>query len=118
MTECCVIKIKDLDRVITIQRLTHALNAEGFDDTTVATYATLYAKIEPLGSRERLEAQQLAFKTTHKITIRFSALNIAITTTDRVVLGSRFFNIQGIININEDDKFIQLNVQESLEAST
>lgn len=118
MTKCCTVKIKDLDRVIVIERFTHALNASGFDDTTFATYATVYAKIEPLNSRERFQAQQLAFKTTHKMTIRYSALNIAITTTDRVKLGSRFFNIQGIININEDNKFIQLNVQESLEAST
>ena len=118
MTECCTVKIKDLDRVVVIQRFTYDANADGSDNTTVATYATLYAKIEPLRSRERLEAQQLSFKTTHKITIRYSALNIAITTTDRVKLGSRFFNIQGIMNIDEDNKFIQLNVQESLEAST
>lgn len=118
MTKCCVIKIKELDRVIVIQRFTHALNVDGYDNTSVATFATLYAKIEPLRSREKFEAQQLSVKTTHKITIRYSALNIGITTKDRVKLGSRFFNIQGIININEDNKFIQLNVQESLEAST
>ena len=118
MSKCCVVKIKELDRRIVIERPTFAQNADGSDNTTFANYATLYAKIQPMGSREKLEAQQLAFKTTHKITIRFSALNIAITTTDRVKLGSRFFNIQGITNINEDDQFIQLNVQESLEAST
>lgn len=118
MSNCCKYKINDFSKRLVIQRLTHGQDANGWDNTTVATYATVWGIIEPLKSHEKLQSMQLSFSTTHKIIIRYNATNIAITTKDRIKYGDRYFNIQGIINIDEDDKFIRLDVQETQEAST
>lgn len=118
MTVCCKIKLNDFKHRIDVIRRTFAQDADGFDDGTDATFTTVWAKIRPKSSFEKLQGAQLEKLTTHKITIRFNATTAAIANDDRFKFGTRFFNIQGIINVDEESRFLEFDVTESNEAAT
>ena len=50
-------------------------------------------------------------KVTHEVTIRY--MN-NISTNSRVTYGSRNFNIKGIINVDERDRFLKLFCEEGV----
>lgn len=58
------------------------------------------AAIMPLSSKEQLDAMKLESVITNKIKIRYRA---GITSKNRIVFGSRIFNIKGA-PINYDEK--------------
>ena len=58
------------------------------------TVATVWAKIEPLNSREILYGSQIQADVTHKLTLRYQA-SLALTADMRLVLGNRCFNLSG-----------------------
>lgn len=116
MTKCCNIKIRDLSHRITIRRFTESKDGNGWDTSTWSDYTSAWAIIKPLSSHEKLQAQQLEGMVSHKIIVRYSDTNIAITNGDIVKYGSRYFNIRGVINIDEEDRFVRLDAIESEEA--
>jgi len=63
-----------------------------------ADVATIWASIEPLSGREFFAAQQVNAEVTTRIRTRYLA---GIKSSMRVVYGSRIFDIQSIIDIEE-----------------
>ncbi|WP_442965062.1 phage head closure protein [Pseudomonas sp. JS3066] len=60
--------------------------------------ATVWASVEPISGRELLAAQQVHGETTHRIRCRYLE---GITSSARVLFGSRVFDIQTLINSDE-----------------
>ena len=73
--------------------------------SNVSGMATVPAAIWPVSSKERIESLKLELQITHKIRIRYRS---GITSKNRLVFGSRIFNIISILN--HDEKNIQLDL--------
>ena len=73
------------------------------------TLNTVWANIRPVGGKEYAESKSLQAEITHKITMRYTE---AVNRTHTLMQGNRKFEIQYIININDEYKYIQLHVLE------
>lgn len=101
-----------LNHRVTIEQLvvgSPSVTAIGEPDATWTTFATVWAGIEPLRTRELIAAQAVQSETTGTIRMRYLA---GVTAAMRVVYGSRVFQILGIQNINEADRELLLTVSE------
>jgi SPP1 family predicted phage head-tail adaptor len=79
-----------LDKQITIQVRTQDQDAAGQPIETWATFAIVYAKIEPLVGRDYLAARQLIDEISHDITIRYRR---GIKPKMRIFYLGRYFEI-------------------------
>jgi len=77
----------------------------GFTTTWAAItgMASVPAAIWPLSAKESLDAMKLELTVTHKIRIRYRS---GITAANRILFGSRTFNIISMINPDEKNKMI------------
>lgn len=97
-----------------IEVATRTLDAVGQPATTWAraTNGNVFAAIQPLRGVERFTAQQLSAKMSHKITIRYWS---GLTPDEhRIKWGTRIFDINGVINIDERNKRMELYCTEAL----
>lgn len=70
------------------------------------------AAIWPLSSKEQLDAMKLESLATNRIRIRYRA---GITSKNRIVFGSRIFNILGApINLDERGRQLDFIVSEDI----
>jgi SPP1 family predicted phage head-tail adaptor len=70
---------------------------------------TVWANIRAINGTELWEAQQTQARITHRITIRYMK---DINRTYALMYNNRVFDIQFIINLNEADRFLELQVVE------
>lgn len=89
-------------------------DAVGERTTTWTAVATVWASINPLTVRELLAAGQLQSETSHRVRIRHSSAVSAIDASWRVLFGSRVLVIQGVRNIEEGDREIELLCSEGV----
>lgn len=82
---------------VEVQTPTETLDALGQASRTWATTTTRYASILPLTGRELERARQISPDVTHKLTLR----NVSITTRDRLLFGTRVFNVQSVLTPEE-----------------
>jgi len=70
-------------------------NADGGGGTAAgwADVATVWAALAPLAARERLQAEQVAARATHRATIRWRA---GVTAAMRLVVQGRVFAVRGV----------------------
>lgn len=105
-----------LNRRITLQAPVAALDAYGVPTPGWTNVMTVWAAIEPLSSRERINAQSIASEISHQLTVRYSS---ALTDT-RVVAGyralykGRIFNIHAALNEDEGNVLVTLLASEGL----
>jgi len=64
-----------------------------------------WALIEPLSARERFEAMSVQSGVSHRVYIRYRA---DVNTEMRIKYGDRIFEIDGILDIGEQKKFLEL----------
>ena len=86
----------------------------GFSESfqNVTGMSNVPAQIMPLNSKEQLDAMKLESVITNKIRIRYRA---GITSANRIVFGSRIFNIKGApINYDEKNKSLDFLVTEDV----
>ena len=100
---------------IDIQEETSTSDGMGGFTTTWASIegmGSVPAQIMPLSSKEQLDAMKLESVITNKIRIRYRD---GITSKNRIVFGSRIFNIKGApINWDERNKSLDLLVTEDI----
>lgn len=99
-------KTGDLRQRVTIEQKTAFQDANGEEQITWTTWATVYAAVEPLSGREYLAAgtQQAAIDT--RIRVRYRP---GITTdTMRVAHGSDVYDIESVIHVQERNREVQL----------
>lgn len=77
------------------------------------SFATVWAKIEPMSANQVMWAQHLEHRVTHKIFIRqLDGLNAKM----RVSFDSRYFHIKGFQRILEIDDLMELSCEEGAAA--
>jgi len=101
--------IGDLRHRVSIQSVAQSSDGQGGYTEGWSTDSTVWAKIDPLNGYERMQAQQLASPVTHKVTIRYLS---GLTTKHRLLSGSRVFAIKEVINLAEENRFLQLRCVE------
>ena len=80
--------------------------------SNVTGMGSVPAAIWPLSSKEQLDVMKLESVITNKIRIRYLA---GITSANRILFGSRVFNIQGApINADEKNKTLDFLVTEDV----
>ncbi len=99
----------DLRHKVTIQQKTITKDTEGIPSETWTDFATVWAAIEPLQGREFFSAQAINAQVTTRIRIRYLA---GISPTMRVSYGTRIFDIQAVIDVEERHLELQLMCQE------
>jgi len=94
---------------VELHSATAAQDAYGESIDTFASFATVWASVEPLQGRELEHAQQISAETNHKVTIRY---NSTVTEAHRVIFGSRTLEITAIINPQERNEYQDLFCKE------
>lgn len=89
---------------VLLQNATTTKNAStGQQTKTWRTAATQMASIAPVQGRAYFQAQGDRAEITHEIRTRYNP-DVTITIRDRVVFGSRTFEIRSVINERERDR--------------
>jgi len=83
---------------VEVQEISSTPDALGQPTITWNTTQTVYAQIMPLTARELYFTKTVRPETTHRITLRYFA---GLTSANRLKMGSRIFNIVGLINQDE-----------------
>ena len=83
---------------ITIQSVGSTLDDYGDLSNSWTTLATVWASIKPVSGTEENIASELTGIATHTIAIRYRS---GITSQNRIVFGSRTFEIHHVKNWNE-----------------
>lgn len=108
------IRAGELRDRITLQTPSESRDATGgVSKSWSAIASNIHAKLMPFTSRERVTADQVIGEATHRVFIRYSSDVAGVTSKDRVLFGSRVFEILGpAINHRELDVMLELLVKE------
>lgn len=64
-----------------------------------------WALIEPLSAHEKFEAMSVQSRITHRVYIRYRS---DVSTGMRIRYGDRLFEIEGILDVGEQKRFLEL----------
>lgn len=103
--------IGNMRRRLTVQFKTETADGAGGYTRTWDTQETVWGNIEPMSGNKVLIGGELSAVVTHKIYIRYRS---DITTQNRIVYGSRTFQIHAAIIIQEKQRYLQLSCQEGV----
>lgn len=109
-------KESELRQRISIERVTETPDDQGGFTRAWNNLQDCWAKIENASASERVYAQKLEDIYTHKIIIRNTQDYAIMTAKDRIVFGTRIFEIKTVNFINEEKWFIKIMAAEN-EAS-
>lgn len=114
MGKCDCISIGEFKHSIDIfEQITDVRRAGGGRDPTWEIKFSTFAKIVPSQKNDLLQAQGLDQQVSHKIIIRFQD---GVTSDKRIRFKDRFMFIKSFINIEEQDKFLEIKALESSKA--
>ena len=99
----------NLDKRVAIQRQASGQGSTGQPNGAWATTETVWASIEPVSGREYFNASGERAEVTHKVRIRYGS---TVAPKDRLLYGSRVFNIRAVLNLEERGRWLQLMVSE------
>lgn len=105
----CEITAGDLRHKITIEQVTRVSDGQGGFTETWSTFAAPWAKVEPLSAGQKLWAESLQHRISHKVTTRYFA---GVTSDMRITWGSRVFHIKGIRNLEEKSRWLEISAEE------
>ncbi len=94
---------------VTIETGTSTQSADGEPITTWATLARVWASIEPLSGRERLQSDQAGGETTLRVRCRYVS---GVTNDSRVIQGSRTLEVYHVNNISETNSELEMLCRE------
>ncbi len=101
-----------MDKKVSIQKYTETSTAEGTPILTWAEENKMWARINPISGKERIEADRVEANITHRITMDF--YSPGLTPKDRIVWNSRNFHITAVINVGELDCYTVVDVMEKV----
>lgn len=93
------------DKKVTIQRLGTARDDAGQILDTWTDQHTVWASITPVAGREYFNASGERAEVTHKIGIVYGP---TVAPRDRIVYGSRVFDVKSVINTKERNRDLQI----------
>jgi len=91
-------------------------DATGQQTETWSSIGSAYARVAPLRGREYLAASGEKANLTHEVTLR-ARNDVALMPRDRVLFGTRLFDIQSVINVDERDRQWSLMCVEQLHTT-
>ena len=94
-----------------LQSPTATTDAGGGSAITWSRLTDLYCNIKPIRTDERYRQGQVKDSVSHDVYIRYRT---DINTKYRLVYNSRNFNIKGIMNVDERDRYLLLKCQEGV----
>jgi SPP1 family predicted phage head-tail adaptor len=94
---------------MTIQTLARVADGQGGFDLSWADGSDVWASIEPLKGYERFQAMQMQAPVTHRIVMRYRS---DLTARDRLTFNSRTFVIKELLNVNEEQRYLQIKALE------
>lgn len=100
----------DLRETITIKTVTETRGSTGEVLESPSTVFTARAKVEPLRGREAALMQQTQAMSDYRITIRDRG--VTVLPQYEVTWGSQTFDIQAVIPIGAEGRFIELMCKE------
>lgn len=103
----------DLREPITIQRATATQNGKGEPVDTWATLLTTRAKVEPLRGAEFARMAITQAQSDYRVTVRKQATTLE--PEYRVVWGSKTLDIQSVIEIGAERRFVELMCKERFD---
>lgn len=98
-----------MNKRITIQSVTSSTDSYGAATETWATFAIVWASVEPLIGKEYLAAKQTESAVSHKFRIRYLS---GLTPQMRIYWDSRYFTIASDINVNEGNREMVVMAEE------
>lgn len=96
---------------IAIQERIETRDTFGGPTLTWSTVATRWGRVEPLSGRELWQAQAARPDVSHRITLRHYD---GLTPRHRLLVGSRVFNIESVLNIEEKGRVSQVMAKEEV----
>ncbi|MDF2546141.1 MAG: phage head-tail adaptor, putative, family [Anaerosolibacter sp.] len=91
---------------ITIQGVEGTVENECHEDVpNYVPWKTVWASVEPLRGKEYLQVDRVNAEVTHRIVIRYLA---GLKPDMRIDFKGRVFDIQSIINVDEENREMQL----------
>jgi SPP1 family predicted phage head-tail adaptor len=105
-------KAGDLRHRVILQRPIEIRGTDYADvQRTWQDVATLWASVEPLSGREFFANAEMQGELTARVRLRYRP---GVTPKMRLQYDGRIFEIQSVMNVNEDDVELELMVAESL----
>lgn len=101
-----------LNRLVEFQRLDST--SDEYGNTTSGTFSTLLTtkgQFSPMRADERLEGGRMASREFGTLKIRSSAAARGIRTDDRVLIGGTTYQIKGISNPDQRDRFLEITLE-------
>lgn len=109
--KCCDLFPGALKNRITFQRQTKTADGAGGGSIVWSDIAETRAFIKPMSGNERLQSMRLETNVTHRIFIRYRT---DIRTDDRISYKGRTMQIRALINIEEQNKWIEIYADEGV----
>ena len=96
--------------LVEIQRAVSARTPHGGVKETWEPLATAWVAIEPMDAKEVFASQQVGGQVSHRVRMLYFG---GLEPTDRFRLGSRIFNISGILNVKERNRELEVLCMEA-----
>lgn len=105
-----------LNRYVQIQQRGATRDTFGQQVETWITLKPVYAYIEALSGTERAAAQSISTDVSHRLTFRYDDIfaDPRVVATYRVLYGTRIFDVNVMLNIDETNRTIQLLATEGM----
>lgn len=94
---------------VTIEAATGTSDEAGGESRSWSTFATLWARIEPVSAAEKTIAAHLAGVVTHKVMLRRCD---DLTASMRIAYRGRHFRIRTIHDPDESRRYLELGCEE------
>ena len=107
--KCCDLTAGKLRHSVIVERESSVSDGYGGTAITWATQASFRAFVKPTSGTERLFAQRLDATITHRIYCRYRT---DIITSDRINFNGRLMQIKAIINIEEQNRWLEIHAVE------
>lgn len=101
--------IGKLRKRLELQAPTDSVDAYGQPTRTWATYATVWAQVEPTGGSEPSAGNEQQLERSHNLTIRYRS---GVESTHRALYGSRVLNFDSVQNVEEAGVWLLITATE------
>lgn len=98
-----------LNKRVILQTVSNGADGRGGVTETWADTVTLWAHVEEMSGGEGYEAQQIASRLTHKVTLRYRT---SVTPQQRLKYGTRILKIQSVANPDQRNEMLELSCSE------
>lgn len=104
------IDLAELRHRIKFQNLVKTSDGQGGFTEEWTDVVTVWAKVEPANTSERLFAQQIEMQRSHKVVIRYRS---DITQTMRFIFSNRTFQIKSVMAPDERKRYLFIDAKEN-----